>query len=100
MPGKSRLSAAALIGLVALSPIAATSANAFQVKTTMYCEDGPMFPSCGVYPTYQEPASKYAPPHHGHGRGDTSPAYMKALDSRENSAMNYAGGGGGGGGGG
>jgi len=94
MSRKSRLSLAALLSLVALGATAATNANAFQPKPTRFCQEGIFFQSCGVYWTNQEPARYHAPPRHG----DTSPAYMKALDSRDNQAMSYAGGGGGGGG--
>jgi hypothetical protein len=95
MSMKSKLSTTALLALVAMSALATTNANAFQVKTTIYCEDGPMFPSCGIHQVPQQQARYYIPPPRHGGRGDTLPAHTTARDL-EDRAMSYAGGGGGG----
>jgi hypothetical protein len=98
MSMKSKLTTTALFALVAMSGLATTSANAFQVKTTFYCEDGPMFPSCGIQQIPQQARYYIPPPRHG-GHIDTLPRPSTARDL-EDKAMSYAGGGGGGGGGG
>ena len=97
MPSKSRLSAAALASLVAMSAMAATNANAFFVGPTSaesrLCDGAVSRPACGDHIKYIE--ALRSRPHHG----DTSPAYMRNLDSRDHQAMGNPGGGGGGGGG-
>ena len=86
---KSKLSAAALVALVAASAMATTSANAFSSK---FCDGAITRQACGDHMNYVEALRSR--------RGDTSPAFMKNLDPRESQALRDAGGGGGGGGGG
>jgi hypothetical protein len=95
MSTKSRLSAAAFVTLVAMSAMAPTNANAFSA-TSRFCEGPVWWQGCGDHFTLTE--TRRSRPHRD--TRDTSPDYMKYLDSRDNQAMRDAGGGGDGGGGG
>src|SRR6266436_385636 len=104
-----KLSATALITLVAMSAMAMSSASAFPslypkpvhagsefpvgpVSTTSrFCEGAVSRSACGDHLEYLQTLRSRR-------LADTSPAYMKTLDPRSNQALLNAGGGGGGGG--
>jgi len=108
---KSKLSAAALVGLFAVNVMAATNANAFPQPnaqpglvgpefvvtpastSSRLCDGAVSLKSCGDHLAYLETLRSRRV-------ADTSPGYMKNLDPRTNQSMLNAGGGGGGGGGG
>ena len=87
MSMQSRLSAAALGTLAALSAMATAPASA----APTICDQAVSRQACGDHMAYAATLKR---------RGDTSPTIMKNLDPRYNQAMQDAGGGGGGGGGG
>jgi hypothetical protein len=89
MSMKSKLSLAALAGLVAISALATTSANAF--SPLRMCDETSPRLGCGSGWYYQEEArSKRLP----------TPPRHQAFGSREDAMLSAGGGGGGGGGGG
>jgi len=87
---KLTLPKVALIAFVAATAFTATSANALQFRTYTNGCDIAFFGGCSIIP-FQEPAPVRR--HVIRIDHDTSPTYMKQIDSRYNSAMHDAGGG-------